>query len=69
MDRTTIKDKQIILGTIELTNLIKALIRGYKFHNNNEPPLAVVIPHIGKVEDVTVIYEVKNESAKPKITK
>lgn len=57
MERTTISGDKIRLGDIELTNIMKSLIKGYRFLHGNNSPKSITIPNITKVEDVTIIYE------------
>lgn len=61
MERTTIEGDKIYLGRVELSNLIKNMVRTYKFHNNNKEPETVVIPIIEEVDGITVIYQIKEE--------
>lgn len=45
------------LGKLELTGLIRTLIRAYRFNNQNKDPEAVVLPYIDEVDGVKVEME------------
>jgi len=66
LTRTIIQDQKIYLGEHELTNLVRTLIRVYRFRSKNQTPTAVVIPYVAKVDDVKVEFhkpkkEVEND--------
>jgi len=62
LPRTTIKDEKVYFGEKEFTNLIRTLIRVYRYRSNNQTPVAIVIPDVTEVEGVKVEFpEVKEE--------
>ena len=57
MERTTIQDGSIYLGEVELTSVLRQLIRSYRFHYNNQDPKSVVVPLVPNVDGIEVVYE------------
>jgi len=68
MELTTskIRNNQFYLGQLELSLIVKRIIRHYRYHNNNQDPQAVVIPLLKEVEGVPISYEreVEHETVK-----
>jgi len=56
MERNSIVGKKFHFGEVEFTNLIKVLIRTYRFRHNNQNPEAIVIPDIKVVDGVKVEF-------------
>ena len=59
--RTTIKDQKVIFGEQEFTNLIRTLVRVYRYRSNNQTPIAIVIPDVKEVEGVKVEFPESKE--------
>ena len=59
MELTTskVENNQFHLGQLELSLVVKRIIRHYKYHNNNNNPEAIVIPLLREVEGVEILYE------------
>ena len=55
-DYTTDKDGEVQFGEVEFTNLIKMLLRGYRFMNKNNNPSVVIMPNITEVDGVKIRY-------------
>jgi len=56
MERNSIIGKKFHFGEFEFTNLIKVLIRAYRFRNKNQSPEAIVMPDIKNVNGVKIEY-------------
>jgi len=52
-----IENNRFYLGQIELSLVVKRIIRHYQYHNNNQSPEAVVIPLLKEVDGVKILYE------------
>lgn len=61
-----IKDGSVFMGTEEMENIIKMLIKGYRFRNSNLDPKSVVIPEIKIVDGVKIVYETGEVQSKPR---
>ena len=63
MELTTskIRNNQFYLGQLELSLIVKRIIRHYRYHNNNQDPQGIIIPLLKEVEGVPIIYEVEPE--------
>jgi len=57
MEHTIMQDNKFYFGAADLTNIIKRMIVGYRFHNLNKNPKAVVLPMVTEVDGVKVIYQ------------
>lgn len=57
MEKNTIQDNKLFMGEREFTNLIKVLIRVYRFRNKNQNPEAIVLPDITEVDGVKVDFQ------------
>lgn len=57
MERTTVVEGTVFLGTTELSNIMRMLVRGYKFTHENRLPKLVVIPVLDDVDGVKLHYE------------
>ena len=65
-----VKNNQFHLGQLELSLIVKRIIRHYKYHNNNNNPEAIVIPLLREVEGVKILYEKEPTTvAKPRTGK
>ena len=69
MDRTRIQDEKLYFGSLELSNLLIRLVRGYQFMNNNKIPKAVFLPRITSIkvgeEVIPIEYEQSEQPASP----
>ena len=63
----TMKDSKFYIGKEELTNIIRVMIRGYKFWNKGKEPEAIVFPDIKEVGTVKV--EFPKVETRPRISK
>lgn len=61
---TTTAEGDILIGSKDLTNFLRAFVKGYKFLNRNEEPRKIIIPRILFVDKVLIEYEVKDAKAK-----
>lgn len=62
LSRTIIQDQKVYLGEAEFTNLIRTLIRVYRFRSSNQTPEAIVMPDVMEVDGVKVEFpELKEE--------
>ena len=57
LTKSTIKDGRFYLGQLELSLIVRRVIRHYRYHNNNADPESVIIPLIKDVDGVEVEYE------------
>lgn len=56
LKHNSMQDDQFYFGEWEFTNLIWALIRAYRFRNNNQNPKAIVMPNIKEVGGVRIEF-------------
>lgn len=58
-DLTTskVEDNKFHLGQVELSMVIKRILRHYRYHNKNQNPDEVVMPLLKEVEGVPITYE------------
>jgi len=63
MSNTRVEGEVLYLGSEELSNIVKAMCRGYRFLHENKNPTSIVIPNLVEVEGVKVVYE--NQTVKP----
>ena len=64
-----VENNQFHLGQLELSLIVKRIIRHYKYYNNNNNPEAIVIPLLKEVEGVKILYEKEPTVAKPRTGK
>ena len=65
-----IENNRFYLGQIELSLVVKRIIRHYRYHNNNQDPQAVIIPLLKEVDGVEILYEKEpTVEAKPRAGK
>ena len=64
-----VENKQFHLGQLELSLIVKRIIRHYRYHNNNQDPEGIVIPLLKEVEGVPILYEKEPTVAKPRTDK
>jgi len=57
MENTRMEKDKVILGEVELSNIVRALVRAYRFKNQNKEPKVVVIPDIKEVDGVKVEFQ------------
>lgn len=56
LTRTSTRDQKVFFGEKEFTNLIRVLIRAYRYRNNNQTPKAIVMPDVKDVDGVKVEF-------------
>ena len=64
MERNTILDNKFFFGNVEFTNIMWALIRAYRYRNNNQNPEAIVLPDIKEVGGVKIEFPKEEKIAK-----
>jgi len=70
LTRTIIKDQKVLFGEQELTNLIRTLIRVYRFRCGNQTPIAIVMPNVTEVDGVEVEFSTTIEpTPEPEVIK
>ena len=57
LSTSKIQDNQFHLGQLELSFIVKRVIRHFQYTHNNESPEAVVIPLLKEVDGVKILYE------------
>jgi hypothetical protein len=60
---TVLEEGQAELGVTEMTNLLRNLLRVYRFRNHNQNPDRLVLPIVREVDGVSVVLseEADNE--------
>ena len=69
MTTSRMEDGKFYFGQTELSMIVKRIIRTYRFHNSNQNPKAIVIPHLAEVEGIVIEYEPAELPAGPKPSK
>jgi hypothetical protein len=69
MTTSRMEDGKFYFGQVELEMIVKRIIRTYRFHNSNQDPKAIIIPHLVEVEGVKIEYESGEIPAGPKPSK
>lgn len=54
--RTIIQGEQLYFGEQEFTNLMRVLIKVYRYKNRNQNPKAIVIPIVFEVDGVKIEF-------------
>ena len=64
-DRTIIVGEDVNVGERDVTNFVRAYIKGYRFLHGNRNPRKITIPKVLFVEDMLIEYQDMKQEPKP----
>ena len=56
LTNTMFTDDSVLFGELEVTSLIKTLIRVHEFRHHNKKPKTIIFPEVFNVDGVSIEY-------------